>query len=65
MGIVRWDKVAEGFGCHGEYVENIEDLEPALIRAKKTDGPTVICVKTDKAANINVPPDLFKRFAEV
>ncbi|MEW6444389.1 MAG: thiamine pyrophosphate-binding protein [bacterium] len=34
MGTVRWDKVGEGLGCRGEYVERVEDLEPALGRAK-------------------------------
>jgi len=65
MGAVRWDKVAEGLGCHGEYVEKLEDLEPVLIRAKKSNGPTVVCVKTDRAANFAVPPEFLMRFTEV
>jgi len=35
MGAVRWDKVGEGLGCRGEYVERLEDLEPALGRARE------------------------------
>ena len=30
---VRMDKVAEGFGCHGEYVEKEEEIGPAIARA--------------------------------
>lgn len=65
MGAVRWDKVAEGLGCRGEYVDMLEDLEPALARAKESDGPTVVCVKTDQAANLAVPQDVLIRFFEV
>lgn len=65
MGEVRWDKVAEGLGCRGEYVAVLEDLEPALIRAKQSEGPTVVCVKTDQAANLSVPQDVLLRFFEV
>jgi acetolactate synthase-1/2/3 large subunit len=65
MGEVRWDKVAEGLGCRGEYVGVLEDLEPALSRARESDGPTVVCVKTDQAANLAVPQDVLIRFFEV
>ena len=65
LGTIRWDKTAEGLGCRGEYVEKPEDLEPALKRAKDSDGPTVICVKTDHGANLNVPLELSMRFTEV
>lgn len=65
MGTVRWDKVGEGLGCHGQYVERIEELEPALIRAKENEGPSVVCVKTDHEANLNIHPDFMKRFMEV
>ncbi|MCL6479300.1 MAG: thiamine pyrophosphate-binding protein [Peptococcaceae bacterium] len=65
QGTIRWDKAAEGLGCHGEYVEKLEDLEPALKRAREHNGPTVICVKTDHGANLNFPQLLFGRFVEV
>jgi len=65
MGTVRWDKVAEGLGCHGEYVDTMEDLEPALQRAREARGPSVVCVKTDHGANLAVPEALFMRFFEV
>jgi acetolactate synthase I/II/III large subunit len=65
MGAVRWDKVAEGLGCRGEYVAMLDELEPALSRATERDGPTVVCVKTDQAANLAVPQDVLIRFFEV
>ena len=65
MGTVRWDKVAEGLGCHGEYVERLSDLEPALRRARAAKGPAVVCVRTDRDANRAVPPEMFHRFFEV
>ncbi len=65
MGTVRWDTVAEGLGCRGEYVEAWEDLEPALRRAAENTGPTVVCVKTDHGANLAVPETFIMRFFEV
>jgi acetolactate synthase-1/2/3 large subunit len=65
MGTVRWDKVAEGLGCHGEYVETMEGLEPALRRASDARGPAVVCVKTDHEANLAVPQEFILRFFEV
>ena len=65
MGTVRWDKVGEGLGCRGEYVERPEDLEPALQRAKEAKGPTVVCVKTDCDANLALPQEFLMRFVEV
>ena len=38
MGEVRWDKVAEGLGCAGFYVDAMNDLEPALAAARAA-GP--------------------------
>jgi acetolactate synthase-1/2/3 large subunit len=52
---VRWDKIAEGIGCHGEYVEKIEDLPDAIKRAKDSELPAVVHVATDKASNL-MPP---------
>ena len=65
MGTVRWDKVGEGLGCSGEYVERLADLEPALARARASSAPSVVCVRTDVAANRAVPGELFHRFFEV
>jgi acetolactate synthase-1/2/3 large subunit len=65
MGTVRWDRVAEGLGCTAFYVERMDELEPALDRARKADGPAVICIRSDRDANLAIPPDLGMRFAEV
>ncbi|MEN8159683.1 MAG: thiamine pyrophosphate-binding protein [Myxococcota bacterium] len=65
MGEVRWDRVAEGLGASGFYVERIEDLEAALGGARDARGPALVCVKTDRGANLSVPPAIAKRFGEV
>ncbi len=65
QGTVRWDKVAEGLGCHAEYAERIEDVEPALRRVQAAKGPAVVCLRTDRDANLAVPQELMLRFVEV
>jgi len=65
MGAVRWDRVAEGLGCEGIFVERADELEPALARAKAATGPCVVCVRSDREANLAVPGELLTRFVEV
>jgi acetolactate synthase-1/2/3 large subunit len=65
MGAVRWDLVARGLGCEGFYAERQDDVEPALAAARRASGPAVVCVRTDKGANLGVAPDPAIRFAEV
>ena len=65
MGEVRWDKVAEGLGCHGEFVDALDELPAALTRARAAAGPAVVCVKTSKEANLAVPEQGIARFFEV
>ena len=65
QGEVRWDLVARGLGCHGEYVDRIEELDGALRRAREHDGPRVICLRTDHDANLAVPGEMLARFFEV
>lgn len=48
---LRLDKVAEGFGGHGEYVERAEDIGPAVARALASGKPAVVQVAIDGAAN--------------
>jgi thiamine pyrophosphate-dependent acetolactate synthase large subunit-like protein len=53
LGFTRYDKMAEGLGCYGEYVEKPEDIGPALQRAqaKVDEGMVaVVNVKTDENA---------------
>jgi thiamine pyrophosphate-dependent acetolactate synthase large subunit-like protein len=47
----RLDKVAEGFGCYGEYVERDEDIAPAIKRAYASGKPGVIHVAVDPEVN--------------
>jgi acetolactate synthase-1/2/3 large subunit len=65
MGTVRWDIVAKGLGCEGFYAETAADVEAALAKARDADGPAVVCVRTDRAANLGVAPEPAIRFAEV
>jgi acetolactate synthase-1/2/3 large subunit len=48
---VRFDKIAEGLGCVGMYVEKAKDLGPAIKEAFASGKPTVIHVPIDPVAN--------------
>jgi acetolactate synthase I/II/III large subunit len=48
---VRFDKIAEGLGCRGVYVEKAADLGPAIKEAFASGKPTVIHVPIDPVAN--------------
>ncbi len=54
---VRYDLTAEAFGCHGERVEDPEEITPALERAVASGKPAVLDVVIDEWANLT-PPDL-------
>ena len=54
---VRFDKIAEGFGAAGEYVEKAADIGPAIERAYARGGCTVIHVPIDPAANSEEMPN--------
>ncbi|KUI41573.1 acetolactate synthase [Mycobacterium sp. IS-1590] len=53
---VRLDKVAEGFGCHGEYVEKDEEIGPAIKRAFASGKTAVVHVCIDPKANSEEMP---------
>jgi acetolactate synthase-1/2/3 large subunit len=65
MGEVRWDKIAEGLGCAGFYADSMTDLETALGAARDAAGPALVCVRTDRAANMSIPLATLHRFGEV
>ena len=65
QGTIRWDVVGEGLGCRGFYVERPDALDDVLARAAAADGPVVVCLRTDHAANLATPPDPLLRFVEV
>ena len=64
LGYPRYEKFAECFGGHGEYVEKAEDIAPALERAKKAVAsgiPALVCVVTDWKARATTTA--FTRYA--
>ncbi|HVQ98050.1 MAG TPA: thiamine pyrophosphate-dependent enzyme, partial [Mycobacterium sp.] len=54
---VRFDKIAEGFDCHGEYVEREEDIGPAIKRAYASGKTAVVHVCIDPKANSEEMPN--------
>ncbi len=58
---IRFDKIAEGFGAYGEYVENEADIAPtveaAIERAMSEGKPVVIQVPVDAYANAMDAPN--------
>jgi acetolactate synthase-1/2/3 large subunit len=50
LGYTRYDKMAEGLGCHAEYVEEPSQIRPALERAFASGIPALVNVKTDYRA---------------
>jgi thiamine pyrophosphate-dependent acetolactate synthase large subunit-like protein len=45
--MTRYDEVAKAFGCHGEYVEDPEEIRPAIERALASGKPSVVNVVVD------------------
>jgi thiamine pyrophosphate-dependent acetolactate synthase large subunit-like protein len=53
LGYTRFDRMAEAFGCYGEYVERLDEIRPALHRAQKEvdrGSVALVNVKTDGRA---------------
>jgi acetolactate synthase-1/2/3 large subunit len=55
LASVSYDAMARSLGCHGERVERIEELEPALDRSIKAGRPAVIHVQVDRELNTKPP----------
>ncbi len=53
---VRFDEVAKGFGCHGEYVTKADDIRPAIERAYASGKVGVVHVVIDPKANSEEMP---------
>ncbi|GAY13338.1 thiamine pyrophosphate-binding protein [Mycobacterium sp. shizuoka-1] len=53
---VRMDTIAEGFGCHGEYVEKDDQIGPAIARAYASGKVGVVHVCIDPKANSEQMP---------
>jgi thiamine pyrophosphate-dependent acetolactate synthase large subunit-like protein len=54
---VRFDKIAEGLACYGEYVDREEEIGPAIRRAYASGKPGVIHVTIDPKANSEEMPN--------
>jgi acetolactate synthase-1/2/3 large subunit len=52
---VRFDRVAEAMGCHGEYAESADELRQALERAAASGKPAVVHAAVDPVENENPP----------
>jgi len=52
---VRYDRVAIGLGCHGEFVDAPDQIALALERATASGLPAVIHVAGDRDANVTPP----------
>jgi acetolactate synthase-1/2/3 large subunit len=55
LGEASYHEVAAGFGCHGAYVERIEDLAPAVRDAFASGRPACINVAVDV---VPLPPEV-------
>jgi acetolactate synthase-1/2/3 large subunit len=55
LGEIRFDKLAEAMGAHGERVADPRELKPALERALATGGPAVIHVDVDPVKHMWAP----------
>jgi len=65
MGPIRWDLVAQGLGCEAFHATTPDEVDAALAQAKQASGPALVCVRTDRVANMTVPPEAAVRFMEV
>jgi thiamine pyrophosphate-dependent acetolactate synthase large subunit-like protein len=54
---VRFDKIAEGLDCHGEYVEKDDDIGSAIKRAYASGRPGVVHVCIDPKVNSEEMPN--------
>jgi thiamine pyrophosphate-dependent acetolactate synthase large subunit-like protein len=50
LGYQRYDKMVEALGGYGEFVEQPEDIRPAIERAMKSGVPSLVNVCTDPNA---------------
>lgn len=53
---LRLDKIAEGFGAYGEYVDSEANIAPAIQRALNSGKPAVIQIPVDADANARDVP---------
>lgn len=56
----RYDELARSLGCHGEYVESMDQLGPAVERCLAASIPSVIHVRVDP--DLNADPIGYEQF---
>jgi len=56
LGYTRYDKMAEALGCYAEYVEEPEDIRPALQRAWKKVEEGMVGFVNVKTTTVPEPP---------
>jgi acetolactate synthase-1/2/3 large subunit len=61
LGLLRYELVGIGFGCHGEFVEQPAQLDAALDRAFAYSGPSVVNVVIDRAAGAELKAEPLAR----
>ncbi|MBI3001345.1 MAG: thiamine pyrophosphate-binding protein [Deltaproteobacteria bacterium] len=59
----RYEKVVEGLGCHGEFVERPEDLQQALERAFAAGRPALLNVVVERAISPRAEAAIARRKA--
>jgi acetolactate synthase I/II/III large subunit len=59
---LRLDRIAQGFGAHGEYCATAGEIRPAIERARASRKPAVVQVRIDPEVNANRMPE-FRKFA--
>ena len=55
LGVVHYEQAAAGFGCHAEFVEDAEEIQPALERAFASGRAACVNVMSD-ATQPHAPP---------
>jgi len=48
LGVVHYEKAAEGFGCHAEFVEDAWEIRPALERAFASGKAACVNIMSDE-----------------
>jgi len=56
LGVRHYERVVEGMGGHGEFVDRDENIEQALIRARASNKPACVNVLTDPAVTSPATP---------
>jgi len=54
---VRFDRIAEGLGCQGMFVDKADEIAPAIRKAYASGRPTVIHVPIDPTVNSEEMPN--------